>query len=158
MKVIVDNYLFESKYERYKDTLFRIAFTYLKNIEDCEDVIQEVFIKYLSNPPRFDNEEHEKRWLIRVTVNKCKNHLDLFWNKNRVHADSLETFGISCGEERVLDEVLMLPYKYKAVIYLHYIEGYKVNEIAQILKISSSAVKMRLKKGRELLRVEYEEE
>ena len=158
MKVIVDNHLFESKYERYKDTLFRIAFTYLKNTEDCEDVIQEVFIRYLSNSPKFDSEEHEKRWLIRVTVNKCKNHLDLFWNKKRVNADSLEIFNVSSQEESVLGEVMALPDKYKAVIYLHYIEGYKVNEIAQILKIGSSAVKMRLKKGRELLRMEYEED
>ena len=157
MKMIVDNHLFESKYEQYKNTLFRIAFTYLKNTEDCEDVIQEVFIKYLSSSPEFYNEEHEKRWLIRVTVNKCKNHLDLFWNKNRANTDSLEMFNVSPKEEDLLSEVMALPDRYKAVIYLHYIEGYKVNEIAQILKIGSSAVKMRLKKGRELLRMECEE-
>lgn len=158
MKMTADNHLFESKYGQYKDTLFRIAFTYLKNIEDCEDVLQEVFIKYMGSLSKFSSDEHEKRWLIRATINMCKNHLNLFWNKNRVQADSLEMFGVSSGEERVLDEVLALPDKYKAVIYLHYIEGYKVEEIAGILKIGGSAVKMRLKKGRELLRMEYEED
>lgn len=158
MGVTIDKDVFESKYEQYKDTLFRIAFTYLKNTEDCEDVIQEVFIEYLNNLLGFDSEEHEKRWLIRVTINKCKNYLDLFWNRNRVQMDSLEMFNISRDEENVLGMVLALPGKYKAVIYLHYIEGYKVNEIARILRISSSAVKMRLKKGRELLRMEYGED
>lgn len=158
MNNIKDARLFEDKYEQYKNTLFRIAFTYLKNEQDCEDVIQEVFIKYLYSSPRFENEEHEKRWMIRVTINKCKNHLDLFWNRNRVCNDYLEQLEISTEEIDILSELMNLPEKYKAVIYLHYVEGCKVSEISEILNVKVSAVKMRLKKGRELLRIECEKE
>lgn len=158
MNNIKDARLFEDKYEQYKNTLFRIAFTYLKNEQDCEDVIQEVFIKYLYNSPQFENEEHEKRWLIRVTINKCKNHLDLFWNRNRVCSDYLEQLEMSTEEIDILSELMNLPEKYKVVIYLHYVEGYKVSEISEILNVKISAVKMRLKKGRELLRIECKKE
>ncbi len=156
MKNIKDVRLFENKYEQYKNTLFRIAFTYLKNEEDCEDIIQEVFIKYLYSSPDFESLEHEKRWLIRVTINKCKNHLDLFWNRNRVCSDYLERCEMSSDEIDVISEIMKLPEKYKSVIYLYYVEGYKITEISEILKVKASAVKMRLKKGRELLRIECE--
>lgn len=147
---------FEIKYFKYKGLLFRIAFTYVKNKEDSEDILQEVFYKLLYKAPVFENEEHEKRWLIRVTVNMCKNHLRLFWNKNKTEITDIDGWGMTKEETGILEEVLLLPEKIKAVIYLHYFEGYRCNEIAEILDVKESAVKMRLKKGRDLLRIELE--
>ena len=147
---------FEAKYWKYKDLLFRIAFTYVKNREDSEDVLQEAFYKLLYKAPEFENEEHEKRWLIRITVNMCKNHLGLYWNRNKTDLADIEAWQMTKEEIHVLDEVLSLPGKVKTVVYLHYFEGYKCSEIAEILSVKESAVKMRLKKGRELLKIELE--
>lgn len=145
---------FETKYYKYKDLLFRIAFTYVKNSEDSEDILQEVFCKPLYSSPKFQSDEHEKRWLIRITVNMCKNHLTTYWNRNKTDLENIEAFEMTTDEARILDEVLSLPNKIKMVVYLHYFEGYKCREIADILKIRESAVKMRLKKGRELLKLQ----
>lgn len=147
---------FEEKYQRYKNLLFRIAFTYVKNREDAEDILQEVFYKLYFKSPEFESEEHEKRWMIRITVNHCKNHLKLYWNRNKVEMEDLEQWGMTKREVGILDEVLLLPNKIKAAMYLHYFEGYKCSEISEILQVKESAVKMRLKKGRELLKIELE--
>ena len=106
--------------------------------------------------PDFENVEHEKRWLIRITVNMCKNHLGLYWNRNKTELPDIEAWGMTKEEAGILDEVLSLPSKFKAAIYLHYFEGYKCSEIAEILNVKESAVKMRLKKGSELLKMELE--
>lgn len=148
---------FDETYMKYKDLLFRIAFPYLKNKQDCEDVLQEVFIKLIYKAPKFTEDEQEKRWLIRVTVNLCKNHLKLFWNRNTKGLDGLEHVAMDEKEKYVMEEVLKLSDKYKAVVFLHFFEGYQYNEIAQILKIGESAVKMRMKRAKELLRLEMEE-
>lgn len=147
---------FEIKYEKYKTTVFRIAFTYLKNQQECEDMLQDVFIKLFTAAPQFESEEHEKRWLIRVTVNLCKNQLKTSWNSRRGEMDELEQIADSSLNREILEEILSLPEKNKIVIYLFYVEGYKCREIAEILKENESTIKMRLKKGRELLRMEIQ--
>lgn len=146
---------FELKYDTYKDIVFRIAFTYLKNQAESEDVMQEVFLKLYTAAPDFEGEEHEKRWLIRVTVNLCKNQLKSFWRSHLGEIENLEQIADQPMDREILQEVLALPEKYKAVIYLFYVEGYKSREIAEILGEKDSTVKMRLKKGRELLRMEH---
>ncbi len=74
---------FEQKYYRYKDLLFRIIFTYVKNHSDAQDILQEVFTKLYCSNQTFETYEHEKRWLIRISVNLSKNHLKSFWNRKR---------------------------------------------------------------------------
>lgn len=147
---------FEEKYKQYKAIIYRIAFTYLKNNEECEDAMQEVFLKLLLSAPSFESSEHEKRWLIRVTVNYCKNNLKLFWNSRRGAMEEIQQLPADSEEKLILEEILNLPEKFKIVIYLYYVEGYKCAEIAEILDLRESAVKMRLKKGRELLKIEWE--
>lgn len=149
---------FEESYYNYKDLLFRIAFTYLKTRENTEDILQEVFAKLLYESPEFASEEHKKRWLIRVTVNLCKNEVKQYWNRNciGIEAADYEQMHLDRREETLLDEVLALPEKCKAPMILYYYEGYHVREIAEILNCGESAVKMRLKKGRELLKLELE--
>jgi RNA polymerase sigma-70 factor (ECF subfamily) len=144
------------KYELHKTMLFRIAFSYLGNKYDCEDVIQEAFIKLCYKAPDFPSDEDEKRWLIRVTVNLCKNHLRSFWHRNKVNIDDLVELAAEPTDTEVLQEILKLPNKYHIVLHLYYFEGYKISEISDILKLSESGVKMRLKRGRELLKIELE--
>lgn len=146
------------KYDKYKHMLFQIAMPYLGNKYDCEDVIQEAFIRLCYYAPAFEAEENEKRWLIRITINLCKNHLKNFWNKKKVPIEGLEEYFSQEAEEEIMSDIIGLPLKYKSIILLHYIEGYKVSEIAKILSLSESAVKMRLKRGRELLKIELEDE
>ena len=151
---------FEWIYEKYQNLLFRIAFTMLKNCEDAEDILQEVFIKRVYNAPVFETDEHEKRWLIRVTVNLCKNHLMSFWYRNRAEIENIETmenWKLDIEEKLLLQELMLLPEKQRVAIYLHYFEGYTCKEIAEMLGCRVSTIKMRLKKGRELLRLKLEE-
>ncbi len=147
---------FERKYHLYKDLLYRISFTYVKNQADAEDLLQEVFLKLLYQAPVFESDEYEKRWLIRVTVNMAKNFVKSIWVRQR---DSLEEgeiaipWSMDSDKQELLNEVLDLPDKCKAVMYLHYYEGYTCKEISKMLGLTESAVKMRLKKGRSLLKI-----
>lgn len=154
---------FEKMYEKYKNLLYRIAFTYLKNNADVEDILQEVFLKRLYHAPTFESHEHEKRWMIRITVNLCRNMLKSFWNQktdgfNENILTSLSQCNITFKESTLLEEVFHLPEKQRIVIYLYYFEGYSCKEIANILRKSESAVKMRLKKGRDQLKAKLDEE
>ncbi|MDE6566436.1 MAG: RNA polymerase sigma factor [Lachnospiraceae bacterium] len=148
---------FENTYHRYKQLLFRIAYSYTKNAEDAEDLVQEAFMKRLYKAPDFLTEEHEKRWMIRIIVNLSKNHVMSFWHRKRTAMKEISDQAIAdLGETRkdLWQEVLALPDKYKISLYLHYYEGYTCKEIAEILDCKESAIKMRLKKGRELLKIE----
>lgn len=144
------------KYDLYKTMLFRIAFSYLGNKFDCEDILQEAFIKLIYHAPEFLSDEDEKRWVIRITINLCKNHLKSFWQRNKATLDDYVEYATTPEESVVLQQILELPDKYRIVVHLFYVEGYKIIEIASILKLSESAVKMRLKRGRELLKIEME--
>lgn len=144
------------RYYLYKSMLFRIAFSYTGNKCDSEDILQEAFIKLIYHAPVFSGAEDEKRWLIRVTINLCKNHLGSFWHKNRRNIEDIEQYAAMEEDREQLLEILNLPVKYKTVIHLYYYEGYSISEIAQILTLGVSAVKMRLKRGRELLKIELE--
>lgn len=146
---------FEAKYDSYGVMVYRLAMVYLGCHADAEDVVQEAFMRLLYRAPDFRDAEHEKRWLIRVTVNLCRDQLWGFWKKRAVALEEtypvadLELFGLA-------DAVVRLPEKYKAPIHLYYYEGYSVAEIAEILGLGSSAVKMRLKRAREMLKLEME--
>lgn len=149
---------FEAIYERHKDTVFRMAFTYMKSWQESEDVLQEVFLKLYTAEPAFESEEHERRWLIRVTVNLCKNQLKLFWNTKRCSLEQIGELVESPDDREIIAAVLELPEKCRSAVYLHYVEGYKCREIAELLQVKESTVKMRLKRGRELLKIEWEGE
>ncbi len=150
---------FSEMYEKYKNILYRVAFTYVKNNEDVEDILQEVFLKRIYQENEFESEEHEKRWMIRVTVNMSKNYLKSFWNRNKLTIDELVEsscvlqWQLDETEKELFSEIMKLPDKQRIAIYLHYYEGYSCKEIADILKCGESAVKMRLQKGRELLKL-----
>ena len=144
---------FDAAYAAYGPMVYRLAMVYLGCSADAEDVTQEAFIRLLYHAPAFTDAEHEKRWLLRVTVNLCRNQLKGFWRKRAVTLDLDIEDPESLG---VLETIVELPEKYKAPILLHYCEGYSVAEVGEILRLGQSAVKMRLKRGRELLKLELE--
>lgn len=155
---------FGSIYEKYSRLLYRIAFTYLKNQDDVADLLQDVFIKRLYKAPKFESDEHEKRWMIRITVNLAKDQLKSFWRKN-VMVNAEETllqsecqgWEFNDVEKEIYTLVMELPEKQKIVTYLYYFEGYTCREIAGILHCKESTIKMRLKKAREILKIEMKE-
>ena len=117
---------------RYSGTLLRVAFAYVKNTADAEDIVQDVFLTLFANPPEFADEEHEKAWLIRCTINRSKNVMKSAWLRKRAPLE--EAFGILAQEDRgLLSAVLALPENYRAAIHLHYYENYSIQEIAVIL-------------------------
>lgn len=146
---------FEAAYDAYGPMVYRLAMVYLGRRADAEDVTQEVFVRLLNRAPAFADGEHEKRWLLRVAVNLCRDQLKGFWRKRAVElepglpAQDPESLGLA-------EAIVALPEQYKGPIHLHYCEGYSVAEIGEILRLGQSAVKMRLKRGRDLLRREME--
>ena len=146
---------FETAYDLYGKAVYRLAMVYLGRHADAEDVTQEVFVRLLYRAPAFADGEHEKRWLLRVTANLCKDQLKGFWRRQVTELE--DTLPAAPPEEQeALAAVMALPQQYKLPIHLHYYEGYSVAEIAEILKLGQSAVKMRLKRGREMLKLELE--
>lgn len=126
----------------------------------AEDVVQDTFIRYYTLKKEFDSRQHIRAWLIRVTINRAKNVNHTFWRRNKLSLeDYMETLSFETREsENLFETVMKLPEKYRIVIHLFYYEDYSVNEIADILKISESNVKVRLSRGRRLLREALKEE
>ena len=145
----------EEAYDAWGGAVYRLAMVYLGRHADAEDVTQEVFVRLLSRAPAFSDGEHEKRWLLRVTANLCRDQLRGFWRRRVTGLE--DTLPAAPPQEReALAAVMALPERYKLPIHLHYYEGYSVAEMAEILKLGQSAVKMRLKRGREMLKLELE--
>ncbi|MBQ7688641.1 MAG: sigma-70 family RNA polymerase sigma factor [Clostridia bacterium] len=139
-------------FDLFGNTILRLAYSYLHNTEDSEDVLQETLIQFIRSAPRFQNDRHAKAWLMRVTANLSKNRIG--YNKTRL-TDELNDELIA--EERedlsfVWQAVKELPLKQREVIHLFYQEGYSTAEIARILSRNESTVRSNLKRGRDALR------
>ncbi len=147
--------MIEFAVDTYSDMLFRICFVSLGNREDAEDAVQDTFLKYIQKAPDFNGSEHEKAWLIRVAINRCRDIKRM--RRPKVDFDSLEEYIAAPESNEALTALMSLPEKYRTVLTLKCVEGYSVKEIAGMIGRTESAVKMRLKKGRELLRQAYEE-
>ncbi len=140
--------------EKYRNNLYVMAFSVCKNTQDAEDVVQDTFIQYWAQKKEFVSEQHIRAWLIRVAINKAKNKVNTFFRKNTLPLeDYMQTLTFESEESSGLFEAVMgLPVKYRIVIHLFYYEDYSVNEIADILKLTQGNVKVRLSRGRMLLR------
>ncbi len=136
----------------YADTVRRICMIHLKNYADTEDIFQTVFLKYVLHTAPFDSPKHEKAWIIRVTINACRDLLRNVFRNRTVSLDQLiekpQDMPESCSE--LLEAVLSLPAKYRDVIYLHYYEGYTAPEISGILKKKVNTVYTLLTRARKL--------
>ena len=137
-------------FEEYAEDVFRLALSYLQNRHDAEDICQSVFVKLLSykKPRKFGK---EKAWLLTCAANACKDHLKSFWRKNTVQLDETVVLNSETDKE-IWKAVNSLAPKYRAVVHLYYYEGYAQDEIAQILRISRSAVQTRMSRAREQLK------
>ena len=148
--------VFEQTYAAYGPALYRLCLVQMGNSTDAEDVLQEVFCKRLYRAPEFASAEQERRWLFRVAVNQCRDELR---RSRRTELPLTEELMAPDGADLGLWEMASaLPEKQRTVIHLHYAEGWTVEEIAEILGTSVPAVKMRLKRGRDALRKEWEAE
>ncbi|EFI66166.1 MULTISPECIES: RNA polymerase sigma factor [Lysinibacillus] len=144
--------------DKYGNMLFRMCLVILCNENDAEDVVQDTFITYLTKSPPFNDSEHEKAWLITIATNRCKNMRR--YNIIRKHMD-INDLQLYCKDDEnygLIEHLMRLPNKHKIVLLLYYVEGYKVDEITKILGITTSAVKKRLQRGRELIREKYRKE
>ncbi|AFM43336.1 RNA polymerase sigma factor, sigma-70 family [Desulfosporosinus acidiphilus SJ4] len=147
---------FSVKYNLYGDMVFKIAMVHLGNKEDAEETMQEAFYKLLYKSPNFHNDDHEKAWLIRITVNLCRDILRSVWRKRVVTMEELDNYSNDPSDSNILKDIINLPAKYKSVIYLYYFEDYPIKQISEILNVKESAIKMRLQRGRQLLKMELE--
>ena len=138
---------------RHSGMLYKICIVMLCNEQDAQDAVQDTFCRYLEKRPEFHDEDHEKAWLIRVATNICRDMIRFRLRHPKICIDELENSLAAPEHRETLRELLELPVKQKAVIYLHYVEGYRVKEIAHILGITEGAVKMRLRRGREQMRL-----
>lgn len=142
----------------YGDTVRRICMIHLKNRADTEDIFQTVFLKYVLRTAPFDSPEHEKAWIIRVTVNACKDLLRSFFRSRTVSLDVLIEKPQEIPEDHsdILEAVLALQDKYKDPIYLHYYEGYTAEEIGRILGKNTNTVYTLLTRARQMLKTSLE--
>lgn len=150
----------ETLMAKYKDNLFAVAFSVCKNGADADDVVQDTFIQYHTLNKQFDSEQHIRSWLIRVAINKAKNIHYSFWRRTSVPLkEYMETLTFETQEaETIFEEVMKLPEKYRIVIHLFYYEDYTIREMAEVLKVTENNIKVRLTRGRKLLRVALQEE
>ncbi|MBE6650194.1 MAG: RNA polymerase sigma factor [Ruminococcaceae bacterium] len=145
---------FEAVYGKYSNMLYRLALSHLLSKEDAEDAVHEVFIKYMNSVPHFFNAEHEKAWFIRVTVNQCHDSARRRILRSHAPLEEAAELCAEIGAGEVTEAVLGLEDIYKTPVLLHYYEGYSVEECARILRVSVSAVKMRLARAREKLKID----
>ncbi len=141
----------EEVIRRNSDMVYRLAFSQMKNKDDADDVYQEVFCRYIKKKQKFESEEHEKAWFIRVTLNCSKTVLKSFWKTKISELDeNMELIDI---EKKDLSHALLkLPKRYNAVIHLFYYEDLSVEEISEILKTSKANVRMLLTRSRRALK------
>ncbi|MDW7657165.1 MAG: sigma-70 family RNA polymerase sigma factor [Bacillota bacterium] len=135
----------------YADMVRRICYLHLKQRADVEDVFQDVFLKYMQRQEPFDNEEHEKAWLIRVAVNSCKDLRKSFWHSRMGPLDENLAAQIPVESHELLDAVLKLPTSERTAIYLFYYEGYSVPEIAKMLRQKPNTIYSHLHRARHRL-------
>ncbi len=145
---------------QYKDTVFRVALNYLGNTYDADDIVQNVFLKLYTKNKHFENKDHARYWLIRVTVNACKDLLKSSWKSKNVFLDEVElpvTFE-EPEQEDLYKVVMALPEKYRTVLYLFYYEEFSIREIARLLKMNGSSVTTRLSRARNKLKEALKDE
>jgi RNA polymerase sigma-70 factor (ECF subfamily) len=163
----------------YGDDVLRVAYLYVKDMHKAEDVFQEVFIKVFKKYDTFKGISSEKTWIMRITINVCKDYFKSFWIKRVLLNSDREDDKEGCCEnydaqglddtiiksiesQELLNEVMNLPIKHKEIIILHYYQQFTIREISEMLKIPEGTIRTRLFRARELLRknvtgrVEYE--
>ena len=144
---------------RYSGMILRLCFTYSLGRADAQDICQNVFLKLLQSDRSFDSEGETRAFIIRMTVNECKDVLKSGWRRRSVPLDELierEAPFLTAEDTGVLAAVQRLPVRYREAVYLYYYEGYNAEEIAAMVGAKPAAVRQRLARAREKLRKELE--
>lgn len=147
-------------FDLYSNDLYKFAVSYLGSKHDAEDIVQEVFSKLLDKHVSFVN-KNERAYLMTMAANKCKDHLktsarsDVDLESEEWHLQYYD--GFTERNKAVFDELMRLEEQFRVPIYLHYYAGYSYKEISVILRLSESAVAMRINRGKERLRIRLEE-
>ena len=152
---------FNRIFDLYNEDIYRFIYSYTLNKQEAKDLLQETFIKFYKNIYSFPKEDIEiKKWLIKVSANCCKDHFRSFWKSkvtttdySQMNSSYVET--VNYDFEDILNK---LGKKERIPIYLYYYEGYKIEEIASMLKENVSTIKMRMKKAKEIIKKEMEKE
>lgn len=137
--------------EIYGTSIVRIAFTFVKNLSDAEDIAQDVFLSYVQKSPVLNDEGHEKAWLIRVAINKCKDYLKSAWKKHVIPLPDDLSY-LPSEDLMLLKTVLELDEKYRLPIYLYYFDDFSIKEIAKMLNTNPSTIGTRLERGRRIMK------
>lgn len=142
-------------YDRQVDTVYRICYAYMKNAPEAEDMTQETFLRLMTSGPDFENERHEKAWLIVTASNLCKDTLKKWWRKHEDIDDYINLPQDSQEQDwDVLDAIMRLPQDYKGAVYMYYYEGYTTGEIARHYGCREGTIRSRLSRAREQLKQE----
>lgn len=145
--------------ERYGDTLFRLAYSCTRSRADAEDVMQETLLKLYTAQKAFESPDHEKNWLVRVAVNECRHLLRTPWRRRTGPLEEAADTPVwdTPAQSELFRQVMALPPKYRAAIYLYYYEGYAVREIAALLGAKISTVQTWLLRARGQLKLRLKE-
>lgn len=147
-------------FRKYGDMVLRTAYACSGNYAEAEDITQDIFLLLHTKHIDFESDEHLKAWLLRVTVNKCRNFRKSFRFSRTQSLDETSeklSYNFESGESEIREKIELLPKKYSSVIYLYYYEGYKIHEIAEILGKKQNTVSSLLQRGRQKLKLELEE-
>lgn len=144
--------------DRYGDMVYRVALQNMRNISDAEDLSQDVFIKIMQKRPTFDSVQYEKAWILRVTMNTCRDR----WKYKRMRSTVELQEYLSAEDDKpqdfgILYEVMKLPQNYRNVIYLFYYEDMSVAMIADILQRKQATILTWLRRARKMLKGQLEE-
>lgn len=143
----------ERIYHRHVEMLYRVAYSFMKNGADAEDMVQETFIRLLRSGMVFDSVQHEKAWLIVTVSNLCKSALRSPWRREDIDTMSEPPTVEDTIPDETLDAVMALPEDYKLPVYLYYYEGYQAAEIAEMLGVAPATVRSRLSRARQKLKL-----
>ncbi len=147
--------------DTYADTILRVSYTYLGSTADAEDICQDVFLKMLEQPRAFRSAEHERAWVIRTAINRCKDRLRRQAARPEIALDAVPEPAAAAEasedavrerESRVLEAVAALPEAMRIAVYLHYYEGYTIHGIALLTERTEAAVAQSLSRARKQLR------
>ena len=150
---------FTAAAERHLDMVYRIALNYFRVPADAEDAAQTVMLRLWQSDGDFADDDHLRYWLVRVTLNVCRDVSRSFWRRRTVPLESCREPALDDSDhQRLYQEVMALPAKYRLPLYLYYYEGYSVAEVGELLGLKPSTVQTRLARAREKLRGSLMEE
>ena len=148
---------FTAAAERHLDLVYRVALNCLRNPADAEDAAQTAMLRLWQSGQEFPDDNQLRYWLVRVTVNACRDALRSPWRKRMVPLDHCPAFAAP-EHQTLYAEVMALPAKYRLPLYLYYYEGYAVAEVGELLGLKPSTVQTRLARAREKLKAQLKEE